>query len=76
MKNANKRDEIKAVLKSTRRGYVTVQSSQGPVAFSDKRECAYVFRTYESLGAFVRYFEYIPNEGLLAEDISEESNDE
>jgi hypothetical protein len=70
--DTNEREEIRVVVKSTKRGYVTGQNLQGPVTFTDNRELAYVFETYESLGAFVRYFEYIPNEGLTTEELYQE----
>jgi hypothetical protein len=69
MTQTDRSKEIRVLVKSTKRGYVTSQSSQGPLTFTNNRELAYVFDTYESLGAFVRYFEYIPNEGLIAEDL-------
>jgi hypothetical protein len=64
---------IKVLVKSTKRGYATRQTLQGPFTFTDNRELAYIFDTYESLGAFVRHFEYIPNEGLITEDLEQES---
>lgn len=70
MTRTNPNEEFSVVVKSTKRGYVTVESSQGPLAFTDNREFAYVFRTCESLGAFVRYFEFLPNEGLTTEDLA------
>jgi hypothetical protein len=72
MTSDNRKEEIRVLVKSTKRGYATVGSSRGPLAFTDNRELAYVFRTLESLGAFVRYFEYIPGEGLLTEELEEE----
>jgi hypothetical protein len=73
MTQTDRSKEIRVLVKSTKRGYVTVQSSQGPLAFTNNRELAYVFETYESLGAFVRYFEYIPNEGLKTEELYQDA---
>ncbi|MDX6405371.1 MAG: hypothetical protein QOH70_2826 [Blastocatellia bacterium] len=61
--------EVRVLVKSTKRGYVTGQSLEGPVTFTVNRELAYVFQTLESLGAFVRDFEYIPHEGLTTEEL-------
>jgi hypothetical protein len=72
MTQTERPSNIRVLLRSTKRGYVVRQTPQSPFTFTDNRELAHVFETYESLGSYVSDFEYIPNEGLIAEDLDRE----
>lgn len=69
MTQTDRHGEIHVLLRSTKRGYETQQTLQSPFTFTDNREIAYIFDTYESVGACVSDFAYIPKEGLIAEDL-------